>query len=122
MNQGRIWCVVSPTIGLPLFLGSVAAISLTVHAEVLSHSTWMAAYWQGGAKAKVAMNTATPNMVAKTAVGYSVTITPPANGAATPASFTITVSPNSAPAVRAASVETAAPPQLGAPIQSASAN
>jgi light-harvesting protein B-800-850 alpha chain len=31
MNQGRIWCVVNPTVGLPLFLGSVATISLLVH-------------------------------------------------------------------------------------------
>ena len=31
MNQGRIWCVVKPTVGLPLFLGSVAIISLLVH-------------------------------------------------------------------------------------------
>ena len=23
MNQGRIWCVVKPTVGLPLFLGTV---------------------------------------------------------------------------------------------------
>ncbi|NEP82323.1 MAG: light-harvesting protein, partial [Okeania sp. SIO3B3] len=30
MNQGRIWCVVNPTVGLPLFLGGVAAISLIV--------------------------------------------------------------------------------------------
>jgi hypothetical protein len=30
MNQGRIWCVVSPTVGLPLFLGAVAVISFTV--------------------------------------------------------------------------------------------
>ncbi len=28
MNQGRIWTVVKPTVGLPLFLGSVAVTSL----------------------------------------------------------------------------------------------
>lgn len=48
MNQGRIWCVVSPTVGLPLFLGAVAAISFTVHFAVLNNVTWFAAYWQGG--------------------------------------------------------------------------
>ena len=31
MNNGRIWCVVKPTVGLPLFLGGVAVIALTVH-------------------------------------------------------------------------------------------
>ncbi|MEE4184406.1 MAG: light-harvesting protein [Gammaproteobacteria bacterium] len=47
MNQGRIWCVVSPTIGLPLFLGSVALIALTVHYHILNNVSWFAAYWGG---------------------------------------------------------------------------
>ncbi len=48
MNQGRIWCVVKPTVGLPLFLGTVLLISLLIHYAVLSHTTWFAAFWQGG--------------------------------------------------------------------------
>lgn len=48
MNQGRIWCVVNPTVGLPLFLGSVALISLIVHYSVLSHVNWFSAFWNGG--------------------------------------------------------------------------
>ncbi len=48
MNQGRIWCVVKPTIGLPLFLGGVAAISLIVHFAVLENSGWFAKFIQGG--------------------------------------------------------------------------
>ncbi len=58
MNQGRIWCVVSPTVGLPLFLGTVLVIALLVHYAVLSHTTWFAGYWQGGAKAHAAAVTA----------------------------------------------------------------
>jgi light-harvesting protein B-800-850 alpha chain len=54
MNQGRIWCVVNPTVGLPLFIGGVAVTSLIVHYAILSHTTWMGNYWQGKA-AKVAM-------------------------------------------------------------------
>ncbi|MCY4264457.1 MAG: light-harvesting protein [Gammaproteobacteria bacterium] len=38
MNQGRIWCVVNPTVGLPLFLTSVALTSLAVHYFVLSNN------------------------------------------------------------------------------------
>jgi light-harvesting protein B-800-850 alpha chain len=60
MNQGRIWTVVKPTVGLPLFLGSVAVTSLIVHYAVLSHTTWMAAYWEGGHKAKVSQETPAP--------------------------------------------------------------
>ncbi len=48
MNQGRIWCVVNPTVGLPLFLGTVLVIALLVHYAVLSHTTWFAGYRQGG--------------------------------------------------------------------------
>jgi light-harvesting protein B-800-850 alpha chain len=49
MNQARIWLVVKPTVGLPLFLGSVAIIALLVHAAVLSNTDWFSAYWNGGA-------------------------------------------------------------------------
>jgi light-harvesting protein B-800-850 alpha chain len=48
MNQGRIWCVVKPTVGLPLFLGTVLLISLAVHYSILSNTTWFPAFWQGG--------------------------------------------------------------------------
>ena len=47
MNQGRIWCVVKPTVGLPLFLGGVAAIALIVHFAVLNNTSWFSAYWGG---------------------------------------------------------------------------
>jgi light-harvesting protein B-800-850 alpha chain len=51
MNQGRIWLVVKPTVGLPLFLGSAAITALLVHFAVLTHTTWFGGYWQGKAKA-----------------------------------------------------------------------
>jgi light-harvesting protein B-800-850 alpha chain len=47
MNQGRIWCVVNPTVGLPLFLGAVALISFVVHGSILANTEWFPAYWQG---------------------------------------------------------------------------
>jgi len=47
MIYGKIWCVVKPTVGLPLFLGSVAVIALLVHASILNNTTWMKAYWEG---------------------------------------------------------------------------
>jgi light-harvesting protein B-800-850 alpha chain len=51
MNQGRIWCVVNPSVGLPLLLGSVTVIALLVHAAVLSNTDWFPAYWNGSAGA-----------------------------------------------------------------------
>lgn len=56
MNNGRIWCVVSPTVGLPLFLGSVAVMAFTVHFAVLNNTTWFKDYWNGAARAKVGMH------------------------------------------------------------------
>jgi light-harvesting protein B-800-850 alpha chain len=60
MNQARIWCVVNPTVGLPLFLGSVALIALIVHFAILSHTTWFAGYWEGGKAKHAAVMTAPP--------------------------------------------------------------
>lgn len=50
MNQGKIWRVVNPTVGVPLFLGAVAVTSLFVHYQLLTHTSWMPAYYQGKAK------------------------------------------------------------------------
>ena len=50
MNQGRIWLVVKPTVGLPLFLGTVLVIALLVHGAILLNTSWFPAYWQGAAK------------------------------------------------------------------------
>jgi len=52
MNQGKIWTVVNPTVGLPLFLGAVAVTSLLVHFAILNNTTWYSAFLNGGAKAK----------------------------------------------------------------------
>ena len=63
MNQARIWLVVKPTVGLPLFLGTVLVIALLVHYAVLSHTTWFGASWEGNAKGHakaVAMAPAVP--------------------------------------------------------------
>ncbi|MBB4197627.1 light-harvesting protein [Rhodoblastus sphagnicola] len=50
MNQGKIWTIVNPSVGIPLLLGSVAVTALLVHAAILTHTTWVAAFMQGGTK------------------------------------------------------------------------
>ena len=47
MNQSRMWLVVKPTVGIPLFLGAVALVSLTVHFAVLKNTTWFPAFFGG---------------------------------------------------------------------------
>jgi light-harvesting protein B-800-850 alpha chain len=64
MNQGRIWCVVHPTVGLPLLLGSVALISFTVHFAVLNNTTWISDYWAGSTATTVAMKASAASVAA----------------------------------------------------------
>jgi len=58
MNQGRLWTVVKPSVGLPMFIGAVAITSLIIHFSILTHTTWFPAFMQGGQK-KVAVETQT---------------------------------------------------------------
>jgi light-harvesting protein B-800-850 alpha chain len=48
MNQGKIWRVVNPTVGVPIFLGAVAVTSLFVHYQLLTKTNWVPTYLQGG--------------------------------------------------------------------------
>jgi light-harvesting protein B-800-850 alpha chain len=68
MNQGKVWRVVNPTVGVPLFLGAVALTSLFVHYQLLKTTQWLPAYYQGGAKAapKAADAMTAPTVTAQT--------------------------------------------------------
>lgn len=91
MNQGRIWCVVNPTVGLPLFIGGVAVTSLVVHASVMTHSTWVSKFFEGSAAAQAASaeTTVSPlaSNVTKTDQGYVITVTVAPDAAAKLASL-----------------------------------
>jgi light-harvesting protein B-800-850 alpha chain len=97
MNNGRMWCVVNPTVGLPIFLGAVALTSMTVHHALLNHTTWVAAFLNGKAPAKVGMN----NMVAPVAAvepgsgpAFAINVAPAAGTDANgKVSFVVTVTP-----------------------------
>lgn len=110
MNQGRIWCVVKPTVGLPLFLGSVAVTSLIVHYAVLSHSSWYGAFYEGGKTKKAALeNSVSPVALSSTAVpGYVISVAPAAN-TQLGSSFVVTVAPAPAPVAVAADTPAARP-------------
>lgn len=47
MNNAKMWLVVKPTVGLPLFLGAVAVGSFAVHLSILRNTTWLPAYLSG---------------------------------------------------------------------------
>lgn len=47
MNNAKMWLVVSPTIGVPLFLGAVAVGSFSVHMQVVKNTSWVSDFLQG---------------------------------------------------------------------------
>lgn len=85
MNNGRMWCVVNPTVGLPLFIGGVALTSLTVHHYVLSNTSWVGDFWKGSSKASAAVSQVVPQgsspVVLRTEDGkaaFTINVTPAA--------------------------------------------
>ncbi|MDX1743231.1 MAG: light-harvesting protein [Ruegeria sp.] len=58
MNNSKIWLVVKPSVGIPLFLSAVAIGSFSVHVAVLSSTGWVSDYLSGqplGSGAETAM-------------------------------------------------------------------
>ena len=51
MIYGKIWLVVKPSVGIPLMLSAVAVSSFAVHYALLTHTTWLPKYYEGGTKA-----------------------------------------------------------------------
>jgi light-harvesting protein B-800-850 alpha chain len=47
MNNAKMWLVVKPTVGIPLFLSAVAVGSFAVHVAVLSNTTWVSDFLSG---------------------------------------------------------------------------
>lgn len=47
MNNSKMWLVVSPSVGVPVFLGAVAVGSFAVHVAVLSNTSWVSDFLSG---------------------------------------------------------------------------
>ena len=54
MIYGKMWLVVKPTVGVPLFLGAVAVGSFSVHLAIMSNTTWVKKFLNGAAPAATA--------------------------------------------------------------------
>lgn len=67
MNQGKVWRVVNPSVGVPIFLGSVVVASLVVHGALMIKTDWFGNYWNGGSlsmKPKAVATVPAPAVVA----------------------------------------------------------
>jgi light-harvesting protein B-800-850 alpha chain len=47
MNNAKMWLVVNPTVGIPLFLSAVAVGSFAVHVAVLTNTSWVSDFLSG---------------------------------------------------------------------------
>jgi light-harvesting protein B-800-850 alpha chain len=61
MIYGKMWCVVKPSVGVPIFLGAVAVGSFAVHLALVSNTTWIKDFLNGGpAAAAISAPAASP--------------------------------------------------------------
>ena len=84
MNNAKMWLVVSPTVGVPIFLGAVAVSSFAVHMMIVKNTSWVADFHQGlplGSGDREAaligssdMDTAKASYVTPTGAGNEVTV------------------------------------------------
>jgi light-harvesting protein B-800-850 alpha chain len=58
MIYGKLWLVVKPSVGVPLFLGAVAVGSFAVHFALLTNTTWVKTFLNGNTKAAMAQGSA----------------------------------------------------------------
>jgi light-harvesting protein B-800-850 alpha chain len=49
MIYGKIWLVVKPTTGIPVFLAGVALSSFAVHTMLVTQTTWVKQFLNGSA-------------------------------------------------------------------------
>jgi light-harvesting protein B-800-850 alpha chain len=49
MIYGKMWTVVRPQLGIPLFLTAVAVSSFAVHLALVTNTPWLKAYYNGAA-------------------------------------------------------------------------
>ena len=49
MIYGKMWCVVKPSVGIPIFIAAVAVASFSVHLALTMNTTWVKNFLNGGA-------------------------------------------------------------------------
>jgi light-harvesting protein B-800-850 alpha chain len=74
MIYGKLWCVVRPSVGIPVIIGAVAVGSFAVHLSLLTHTDWVPRFLNGGPPA-AKVSQATPATAAPTDVAVNQQIT-----------------------------------------------
>ncbi len=50
MIYSKMWLVVKPSVGIPVFIAAVAISSFSVHLALTLNTTWVKSFLNGGAK------------------------------------------------------------------------
>ena len=50
MIYSKMWCVVKPSVGIPVFIAAVAIASFSVHLALTMNTTWVKNFLNGSAK------------------------------------------------------------------------
>ena len=50
MIYSKMWCVVKPSVGIPVFIAAVAISSFSVHLALTMNTTWVKNFLNGNAK------------------------------------------------------------------------
>ncbi|MBM3398836.1 MAG: light-harvesting protein [Betaproteobacteria bacterium] len=50
MIYSKMWLVVKPSVGIPVFIAAVAISSFSVHLALTMNTTWVKGFLNGGAK------------------------------------------------------------------------
>jgi light-harvesting protein B-800-850 alpha chain len=69
MIYGKLWLVVRPTVGIPLFLGAVAVSSFAVHVALVMNTTWLKRYLNGATAVSAPAPAAAPAVAPPAAKG-----------------------------------------------------
>ncbi|MFM8623435.1 MAG: light-harvesting protein [Betaproteobacteria bacterium] len=65
MIYGKMWTVVRPQVGIPMFIAAVALASFSVHLALTLNTTWVKNFLNGGASKAVAAAPAAAEPAAK---------------------------------------------------------
>ena len=57
MIYGKIWTVVKPSVGIPIFLAAVAIGSFSVHLALTLNTTWVKKFLNGSAASAAVVRT-----------------------------------------------------------------
>ncbi len=53
MIYGKMWCVVKPSVGIPIFIAAVAIASFSVHLALTINTTWVKKFLNGNVQTSV---------------------------------------------------------------------